>query len=445
MYFVLEDGSRGSWETHERWSIAFTAVANFLAICGMISVLRDDATYVMAECIIIVLQTTMWAAMTVAALVDNKYSIAVDPDNAFRVDNPNVYLFGFASFCMAILLTSSAVQQYVLQYEDSLTTTHWIFLASMGFLAMVSALAMRDKAPTDTSITEKDPICEGTDWTKCPSLTFGIVLGALSGSVSSAIVPCKNVPLNFQMEIAFLLLVAWACGIGILTVASGPAEQFNSLFLSTYASFLVCLSILDTIADPDQMDQDNVSTTPQVVEAPSSSDKPASMPAVHVGGGRQTDSIHRGDIFGVAYNRLATPNTNEQFSRRRSSWSIFESVGGWRGPITSSLGGIIPPSDLTGMSVSENPIIQKRKHTLNRLQVWVLLMTGSIVCLVTFRTFLSDGTDDYVDGADDIVNGWGKWAVAGPSISIAICCFGFVFSAQRTTWSYFAEGVLVRF
>ncbi len=238
----------------------------------------------MAESIFIFLQTVLWTAATVASLVDNHYSIAVDPNDAFRVVNPNVYFFGFASFCLAIVLTSSWVQQYWLHDEDSLTTTHWIFLAALGFLVMLSSLEMRKKGPEETS---EDFLCDGTDWTHCSCLYFGIVLGALSGSISCAMVPWKSVPLKCQMEIAFLLLVAWACGIGFLTVKSGPAEQFNTLFLSTYASFFVCLSLLVSVGDPDQRDEEIVPATQQQDGATPSSVETASI-AVEEGGGPKT-------------------------------------------------------------------------------------------------------------------------------------------------------------
>ncbi len=102
----------------------------------------------------------------------------------------------------------------------------------------------------------------------------------------------------------------------------------------------------------------------------------------------------------------------------------------------TSRGLITPPSNLSAIRISDNPLVEKRKHSLNRLEIWFLLMVESIIGLVTFKPYVMDGLDDEVDG-------WEAWVIAGPSLSIAICCFGFAFSARRSIWSYFAEGVLV--
>jgi hypothetical protein len=121
---------------------------------------------------------------------------------------------------------------------------------------------------------------------------------------------------------------------------------------------------------------------------------------------------------------------------RSMSGSIFESVGAWRGTSIYNLAGERIPNEVANPSGIQDDKVAVEAHDILRIELWIVLLISSIVCLVAIVQLLPGF--DARDPIDDV-------AIAMPSISIFISAAGVIACGKRDKTSRYVEFLLVSF
>mmetsp|Transcript_66567 Transcript_66567/g.74571 ORF Transcript_66567/g.74571 Transcript_66567/m.74571 type:complete len:669 (-) Transcript_66567:176-2182(-) len=375
-----------------------------LAVGGLLSTMcTEGKKKVFIETVFILLNLVVWTILAVSVLIDISFTsvpLVVDSYEDNRITNPNYCFFTFGGLFIVVYLVSSWFKQYVLLDENALTSTQWMFLASSNFLVMVSGFSMHRKECKNTAT--------------CSQIVFGIVLGLISGIMSSVIIPWRSAPLKCQAEIALILLVTWTFAIVILTFNGGPAVTINPMYFGIYLSFFLSLNILTTANYADSM----LELSPCGVE----------FGAVDSGSRNLRGAA---GFLDMAYTNLTSPqpvNLDDDPRNNESQTMLFESVGG-------SFSSIIPQnqpvaSELNGTTF--NKIVLVGRRNLSRIEIWFFLMIESIICAATFYPSVNQEEVIYV-----------QWIFAMPCLSICICFMGWFIGSVQKTWAYVVEGILI--
>ena len=196
-----------------------------------------------------------------------------------------------------------------------------------------------------------------------------------------------------QADISMLLVVAWSCGVAIITFPPGPGVSMGTLYFATWGSFLLVLQILAV-----SMSAGAESTTASTQIQDNEKDNKA-------------DVVNRGDLLNVAYDQL---ENLAQFGGggdvRDESGSYFSSVeGSWSFVDQQCINENSPAGDEANRPTAR--VIER-----NRLELWAIHVVGSVVSLASLFLVLPDQSEA-VD--------WERIQLVFPSLSLALGCFGF--------------------
>jgi hypothetical protein len=398
--------SGNSIDKAEMISLIFCAIIVILAIGGLFSSMCSNGkTKMWLETVFIFWNLLVWTIFAVCIQISesvlNQSLLIVDATNGYVITNPNIYFFAYGSFLNTVDLTSSWFKQYVLRDENALTTTQWTFLATSGFIVMLTGFSLYESNR-----------CKNTE---CGQTIFSIAVGMISGIMSSILIPWRSAPLKCQAEIALILLVTWTLAIGILTFNDGPAVEVNTMYLGIYLSFFMSLNILTTANYADS-----------VLE---------SLPYRHVEFGVAAEDRNATGAAGfldMAYANMRRQQSSnladDPRSNDESEAMLFESVGGSQSSIIAQN----PPSASEVEAAAFNRKVLVGRRNLSRIEIWFLLMVESIVCAFVFY--------DMADKEEAIYR---QWIIAVPCSSIGICFIGWLFSSIQKKWAYVVEGLSV--
>ena len=395
-------GPETSINRSETIELGCLSIIVIFAVGGLLSTMCTEGKRKMyIETVFILLNLVVWTVFAVFVLIDIHFisvPLVVYEDN--KITNPNIYFFAFGSLFNVIYLASSWFKQYVLLDENALTSTQWMFLASSSFVVMVSGFSLHRKE------------CKSA--ATCSQSIFGILVGLISGIMSSVIIPWRSAPLKCQAEIALILLVTWTCAIAILTFNGGPAVIINPMYFGIYLSFFLSLNILTTANYADSM----LELSPCGVE----------FGAVDSGSHNLRGAA---GFLDMAYTNLTSPqpvNLDDDPRDNESQAMLFESVGGSFSSITPQ--NQFVASELDGTTF--NKIVLVGRRNLSRIKIWFFLMTESIICAATFYPIVNQEEAIYT-----------QWIFAMPCLSICICFIGWFISSVQKKWAYVVEGILV--
>ncbi len=368
---------------------------------------------VWTETVLIFLNLISWIIIGVATLIGtsafrNLNDLVIDStSDEFNIGEPNIYFFSFGSLFNAMFLFASWFKQYVLRDENALTTTQWSLLILSGFMVMATGIG---KLQEGTCKLENSYSCERT-W-------FSVLIGLISGVSGCFMLPMKMAPLKCQAELAFILVVAWAAAIGLLTFGDGPALYINTMYLGVYFSFFLAMNIFTTSLYADS-----------VLEA--SPDENVEFGTTE----SQLDDNMLGaaGILDMAYANMARPNTEgflHDDPRRfnESAGFSFESVGG---SVSSLDYANASPRSQSGRERHRKVVVGKREFS--RVEIWFWLFVESSVSLVVFREEMKT-CRSFLE----------QWITLTPALSVGISFAGWFTSSYKKKWAYYLEGGLVR-
>jgi hypothetical protein len=399
--------SENSINKVEKISLIFCAIIVILALCGLFSSMCSNGkTKMWLETVFILLNLFVWTTFAVLLQIDasvlNQGSLIVDVTDDYVITNPNIYFFAYGSFLNTVDLTSSWFKQYILRDDNALTTTQWTFLATSGFIVMMTGI----------SLYESDR-CTNTN---CSQTIFSIAVGMISGIMSSILIPWRSAPLKCQAEIALILLVTWTVAIGFLTFNGGPAEEVNTMYLGIYLSFFMSLNILTTTNYADS-----------VLES-----SPYRQVEFGVASGDH-NAIGAAGFLDMAYANMRTQQSADPADDPRnndeSQAMLFESVGGSQSSIIAQN----PPSASEVEEAAFNKKVLVGRRNLSRIEIWFMLMVESIVCAFVF--YPTADKEEFI---------YTQWIIAVPCASIGISFIGWLMSSVQKKWAYVVEGLLVR-
>lgn len=397
-------GQENSINRFETIILGCLTIIVIFAVGGLLSTMCTEGKKKMyIESVFILLNLVVWAVFAIIVLIDFSFisvPLVLDSNEDNRITNPNIYFFAFGSLFNAVYLASSWFKQYVIRDENALTSTQWMFLASSSFLVMVTGIYLHRKGCKNTS--------------SCSQSIFGILVGLISGIMSSVIIPWRSAPLKCQAEIALILLVTWTFAIAILTFNGGPAANINPMYFGIYLSFFLSLNILTTANYADSM----LESSPCGVE----------FGAVDSGSHNLRGAA---GFLDMAYTNLTSPqpvDVDDDPRNNESQAMLFESVGG-------SFSSIIPQdqpfaSELDGTTFNKIVLIGRRN--LSRIEIWFFLMIESIVCAASF--YQSVNQEEYI---------YKQWIFVLPCSSICICFIGWFIGSVQKKWAYVVEGILI--
>ena len=212
-------------------------------------------------------------------------------------------------------------------------------------------------------------------------------------AIAGAILLYRSSPLKCQADISMLLVVAWSCGVAIITFPPGPGVSMGTLYFATWGSFLLVLRILAV-----SMSAGAESMTSSTRIQDDEKDKRA-------------DVVNRGDLLNVAYDQLENlAQFGGEGDVRDDSGSYFSSVeGSWSFVDQSSVNENSPTGDEANRPTAQ--VIE-----INRLELWAVHVVGSVVSLASLFLILPDQSEA-VD--------WERIQLVIPSLSLALGCFGF--------------------
>lgn len=365
------------------------------------------------ETALIFLNLISWIIIGIATLIGtsafrNLNDLVIDSSSdEFNVGEPNIYFFSFGSLFNAVFLFASWFKQYVLRDENALNTTQWSLLILSGFMVMATGIS---KLKEETCTLENSSIC-GRTW-------FSIIIGLISGVSSCLMLPMRSAPLKCQAELAFILVVAWAAAIGLLTFGDGPALYINTMYLGTYFSFFLAMNIFTTSiyadsvleASPDQNIEFGT-TQPQIDD----------------------DMLGAAGILDMAYANITRQSTEEYFhdDARRfdlSARSLFASVGG---SISSLDYANTSPRSQSAKALHRKVVVGEREFS--RVEIWFWLFVESSISLAVFREEMKT-CESFPE----------QWIILAPALSMGISFAGWFTSSYKKQWAYYLEGSLVR-
>ena len=364
------------------------------------------------ETVLIFLNLISWIIIGIATLIGtsafrNLNDLVIDStSDEFNIGEPNIYFFSFGSLFNAMLLFSSWFKQYILRDENTLTTTQWSLLILSGFMVMATGIS---KLQEGTCKLENSYSCERT-W-------FSVVIGLISGVAGCFMLPMKMAPLKCQMELAFILVVAWAAAIGVLTFGDGPALYINTMYLGIFFSFFLAMNIFTTSLYADS-----------VLEASPDQNVEFGTTEAHI----DDDMLGAAGILDMAYANIARHSTTEGFLRddpRRFNDSAgfdFDSVGG----SVASLDENTSPRSQSGRELHRKVVVGKREFS--RVEIWFWLLVESSVSLAVFREELKT-CRSFTE----------QWITLTPALSIGISFAGWFTSSYKRKWAYYLEGSLI--
>jgi hypothetical protein len=195
------------------------------------------------------------------------------------------------------------------------------------------------------------------------------------------------------------LIIAWSCGVAIITFPPGPGVSMGNLYFGSWGCFLLTLRILAVSTSADDEIKGNstrlITTT---------------------GNENEARVVDRMDILNVAYDQLENlAQFGGEENVRAESGSCFSSVeGSWSFVDRLSVnGGTIRSLSAVEQEMSPSPRVVER----NRLELWAIQAVISSVCLASLFLTLPDKYD-----SED----WERLELALPSVSIALATFGFL-------------------
>jgi len=394
----------------------FYIVVSVVSVLGFfISMCKEGGKLkIWIETILIILNLILWIVISLAILFSRSMtgvyfkSLTLDlTDSQGEVEEPNVYFFSFGSLFNAVYLFSSWFKQYILRDVNALTATQWSFLATSGFLVMLSGISVYDPSS-----------CGENDSYSCARIWMSMIFGLTSGIVGALLVPLRRAPLKCQAELALLLIVTWATAIGILTFGTGPAVFVNTMYMGIFISFFLSINIMTTVLYADAI----------LDESPYSQ--------IEFG---MTESERANDQLGAAgFLDLALANirhesqdqlTDNEDPRRVDTETVllFQSVGG-------SLSSLDAPIDLREKEAKFNRRVVRGKRAYSRVEVWFFLLVESAVCIGVFSHKLSDG----IISEGDLI-------VIYSILSVIVSFVGWIMSSINKRWAHATEGILVSF
>ncbi|KAG7368856.1 hypothetical protein IV203_031599 [Nitzschia inconspicua] len=451
-----------------------------LALIGMVSSLmprREMILIFRLESVIIWIMTILWGSIAVFS--------RVLPTNSEEAIEANVIAFAnrffFSYLCLiaSVLLLANWFKNEV-QADDSVTSTQWILLCASSFVVMINAIGFRDRlldlpvstgnetmtseltvnvtinstlpntnnplnltlgnitGITNTTDTIRTSFCDASDAFSCHRVEFAIVLGGLSAgcALATALSSKSCSPVGCVVDLALLLFVAWCCGIAFLTFAQGPGFTLGSIYFGSFVSLFLCLDILLVALSQQaaiEKERDNARRDQfrqQLANEYRSQDAEEFM------------EVSLDDVLTASYHlgrRKSRRSTAHEFDRRVSrkssnyrnmSASIFESVGAWRGSTIFNMDGERIPSDVANLSGIEDNESYIETRDIHRLELWIILLILSIVCLVAIQQLLPEaGSRDAIENV----------ALAMPALSVVAASTGMIACGRPNRSARFFE------
>jgi hypothetical protein len=352
------------------------------SILGMICwILPQRSIIKKLEVVLILASVSIATTASVYATIEPSNTLALT-DN-FLVLLPNIFLFGwFCVFC-AVLLVANWIWHDI-QKEEGVATIQWCLLTATSFVVMISSLPYRDMSMdtiqaflrNETNSTEIEPgasVCEVMKSISCGRVQMGIIVGAISAGIAIPVAAWKNAPTMCQAELSFLLIILWVVGIAMLTFETGQGRIMGNVYFGTWGSFFFSLDVFVTTMKAAQENTDDKNT--HRVEAPIVAN--------------ESD-----DIFGVAHDQLgqitrlkrqhSRQSINASQFRKRVASVMFSTVEEWNEPVGDNVEGTEESAALCPST------IEARKHKLTRLELWVVVLLLSCVCLAAVFPIISD-------------------------------------------------------
>jgi hypothetical protein len=406
------------WTTEDTWIFTVPAVSAVLSFLGIVSSVcqRDIDAVCRIESQLVWSVTVLWTISAIVTTVGPIHGVVVSFE-VFIASHPNLYFFSFLALVVSIILMASWFNQYIYGEEvENSTSTQWILLGAISFLAMLRSIAFRDSFLTDNFIedlgngttyntTTLVPICESDTFT-CERVTFAIVLSAISATTSCVMTPFRGSGRKCHADVGITLFIGWMFGVAFLTFASGPAVQLGSLYIASYVNLFLCLDI--------------------VIQSTAGSNwKKSAL--------RRSSLVGRGAIFDAAYTQLErmNPETQEHLDRSASYRDLFENV---------TLGS--GPEDDVRQETDPNPNTHQRDHVdlkyqaiqVNRLELWCILIIESCISVASLIPNLS------APGDRNLAQ---KTIMTLPCLSIVISSIGFATCMRKTKRASIIQGVSV--
>ncbi|KAG7368855.1 hypothetical protein IV203_031598 [Nitzschia inconspicua] len=401
-YYLPDDSE---WSQADTWIFVVPSISTFLSLLGTVASVfqRDEDSVCRIESILVWTVTALWTIAAVFTTVGSVRTQNVFFYETFISLHPNLYFFSLFAIIIAVILMASWFNQYIHGEDvEHSTSTQWILLGSLSFLAMLSAIAFRDSVyieetvkdfanGTSVNIINTIPICESEVYT-CKRATFAIVWSALSGIVACIMTPWRGSSPKCRADVSIMLFLGWLFGVVFITFGSGPGVRWGSLYFASYMNLFLCLDI--------------------IIESTAGNDCTVANEI------RPSSVIGHGAIFDAAYTQLERINTEsqEKFDRTKSYNDLFESVmlaSGSEDEETNHLSG-------TTRRSSFHETYEESK--VNRLELWCILLIESCVNVAAIVPKLSDS--DRRSSAE-------KMVLMLPSLSVVTSCFGFA-TCMRT-------------
>jgi hypothetical protein len=416
-YYLPEEESE--WSTADKWIFFVPSVSAFLSLLGIFASVfqKEEDSVCRIESILVWAVTAVWSLAAILASVGPLRDREIISYESFIGMHPNLYFFSLLALVVAIILMASWFNQYIYGEDvEYSTSTQWILLGALSFLAMLSSISFRDsffveeivqvvgnEVTVDT--TNVIPICESGVYT-CKRATFAIALSAVSAVIACFMAPWKGKSRKCQTDVGIALFIGWIAGVALITFGSGPGIRWGSLYFASYINLFLCLDI--------------------VIQSTAGSDGKTVPPS-----NRRSSAINRGAIFDAAYAHLErmNPDAQEKLDRSDSYKDLFESVA------------LVSGSDDDGSEqvsgVDERSKFSKKyeRSRVNRLELWCVLMIESCVNVAALIPNLSESGQR--TSSENFV-------LMLPSMSIVVSFFGYASCMRKSKRSQVIQAASVR-
>lgn len=165
----------------EKWAASFAIMSLALAIPGLVCSMLPHPSTMYVEAILVWVELAIWALATALTILYDDFNLAVSRTENFAIVDANIFFWGLAGLVASVFLMSSWFRTYVLQNEEALTVTDWIFLSVAGFIVLLWGIAYRTASHTAEAPEEGQEgnlasrtVCLANEEFSCARLHFAI-------------------------------------------------------------------------------------------------------------------------------------------------------------------------------------------------------------------------------------------------------------------------------
>jgi hypothetical protein len=168
--------------------------------------------------------------------------IAVSPSitpisPAPTVTNANLYFFAWLSFCAAIYLSGSLIQELfgVSVQQIATKAARWYGLTAASLVVLASAVRTFRSANCNTVDATGTEYCKRTKF----AISVGVIGFALAAGMTVLVQQSMQLTLVTEAAIATLQLTLWCFGVSYITFGKSPGSTIGNLYFSAWICFIL--------------------------------------------------------------------------------------------------------------------------------------------------------------------------------------------------------------